>query len=452
MAALSAYNPNGNNYTLFLPNDQAFEKYFTENPNYRSMEELLADKEYSRALARYHIVNSAFNTNDFPFGSLPDTTATGEHLIIAIDTASTRPKINGEAFITRPDIEVLNGYIHIIDKVLEPVTSPVGDWVKQRNQFSIFSDALELTGLMDMIVSDGRYTLLIESNQIFNRKGIFSAQDLINKYSPGNVNYNEADNGLYRFIAYHILDGIYYLDDFEGQVTSYNTHTIYPVRIDGTGLNTRINQGVGVLDSLVSGSGTTLINYINLLYDQSNNQASNGAIHLISHVMELFLPGRSILNFQFHNEPAINLIRNVAAIYEFTPADNLQYIQWTGAKSLSFVKSAQAVPGVWNDDYIILDGNFSMTYAIPRMLPGRYNFYINAHARSELNAMIDIFLDGNQIGGSIDLSSGGTANTPFYTFLIGIVDLMDYAPHTIEVRTVIPGRFMCDRFVFEPIN
>jgi uncharacterized surface protein with fasciclin (FAS1) repeats len=452
MGSLSAYNPYGNNYTLFLPSNDAFEKYFNENPNYKSMEELLADKVYSHTLARYHIVNSAFRTNDFPYGSLPDTTATGELLIIAIDTASSRPKVNGEAFIIRPDIEVLNGFIHVIDKVLEPVTSPVSSWIEQREHFSIFRDALELTGLKELLGSVGRYTLMVETNLVFNAKGIFSVEDLITRYSPDNINFTEADNGLYRFIAYHILDDIFYLDDFEGQVSNYNTLSVYPVRIDGIGLNIRINQGVGVLDTLITGTDTTLINYLSLQYDVSNNQTSNGAIHLINHVMEPFLPVRSVLNFQFHNEPIINAIRNEAAIYEFPQEVNFQYIQWTGSKSLTFVKSPTNISNVFNNDYIILEGNFTMTYHIPKILPGRYNLYITAHATSVANAMVDVILDGKQIGGSIDLSSGGTNNIPFYTFLLGTVDLNEYALHTIGVRTVIPGRFMCDRFTFEPIN
>ena len=450
--ALSAYNPYGNDFTLFLPTDRAFESFLNEHPDYRNIDDLLADNEYSAILTKFHIVNSAFETSDFPFGALPDTTATGDQLIIAIDSLSNRPIINGEAFIMKPDIEVLNGVIHVIDKVLEPITYHITQWGEQRSdRFSVFFDALEVTGLDQLLGNDGRFTLFIESNQVFRKRGIHSVEDLKELYSPNNSNYTEDDNGLYRFIAYHILDDIYYLDDFEGSNMNYNTYSIYPVQIDGQGLNILINQGVGVLDTLINGIDTTFINYIGFQYDQSNNQAKNGAIHLIDQVMELYLPARTTVNNRFHEEPAIRMIRNEPIVKDFTANDNLEYISWTGPEILSYVKTAENISGVWNDDYIRIEGNFTLKYEIPRLLPGRYNFFVAAHANSVENAMIDIRLNGNPVGGSIDLSSGGTSSAPFYRFLIGAIELNEYRTHTIEVRTVIPGRFLCDLFSFEPI-
>jgi uncharacterized surface protein with fasciclin (FAS1) repeats len=450
--ALSAYNPYGNNFTLFLPTDRAFEKFFNDHPDYRNIDDLIADKEYAAILTKYHIVNSAFQTSDFPFGALPDTTATGNQLIIAIDSLSISPVINGEAFIIKPDIEVLNGFIHVIDKVLVPITFQIAQWVEQRqDRFSIFYDALEVTGLDGLLANDGRFTLLLESNQVYHKRGIHSVEDLKELYSPLNSDYTSDDNGLYRFVAYHILDDIYYLDDFEGSNFNYNTYSIFPVKVDGLGLNIRINQGVGILDTLINGIDTTFINYLGFQYDQSNNQANNGSIHLIDQVMELYLPGRTIVNNRFHDEPAIRRIRNEPVVKDFTANDNLEFISWTGPEILSYVKTAENISGVWNDDYIRIAGNFTLRYEIPRLLPGRYNFFVAAHANNIENAMITIRLNGNPVGGNIDLSTGGTSNVPFYRFPIGTVELTEYKTHTIEVRTIIPGRFLCDMFVFEPI-
>ena len=144
--ALSAYNPHGNSYTLFLPDDQAFNKFFEDSKSFSSMADLLADPGYAATLAKYHIVNTALETNDFPFGSLSDTTATGDYLTVAIDTASLQPLINGEASIVTPNIELINGYIHIIDKVLEPITFPVSDWINERSTFSMLRIVFVLTG------------------------------------------------------------------------------------------------------------------------------------------------------------------------------------------------------------------------------------------------------------------------------------------------------------------
>lgn len=452
LQSLSAYNPYGNSYTLFLPDDNAFMKFFESSDAYSSLEDLLANPEYASILARYHIVNSALETNDFPFGSLPDTTATGDFLTVAIDTASLQPLINGEASILIPNIEMINGYIHIIDKVLEPVTFPLSEWITERDNFSIMQQVFVVTGLMNTLSGDGAYTLLLETDDVLRKQGYDAFEDLVEAFSPDRDDYTDPSNGLYRFAAYHILEGIYYLDDFEGTTANYNTMTVYPVRINGETLELKINPGVTVFDTIVEGQDTTLIDYIGLNYERSNNQAMNGAVHLVDQTVELFLPGRSEVINQFHNEPAINTIRNDAGVTEFSESELFEVIHWTGADKLTYVKSGEQINGVWNNDYIILEGSFTMTYTIPKLLPGKYNFYMNAHARDDKNASVNVFLDGIPLGGNLDLSSGGTSSNPYFNFLIGTVDLEEYAEHTIKVSTVIPGEFKCDRFTFQPVK
>jgi len=452
LSSLSAYNPNGNNYTLFLPSEDAFADFFSNNPEYSTLDKLLADNDYASTLALYHIVNTGLLTTDFPFGSLPDTTASGAYLTVAIDTASSLPKINGVAQILIPNIELINGNIHVIDKVLKPITFHIGEWLSEQDRLSILYDALELTGLIDSLNSSRQYTLLAESNQVFNKQDIFSVEDLIAKYSPDNIDFSSEDNGLYRFAAFHLLNGIYYLDDFEGSSALYNTSTIYPVIIDGESLVIKINQGVGNLDTLIHGSDTTIIDYIGFNYESSNNQTLNGAVHLIDNIMELFLPERIQVVNQFYNDPAINDIKNNPAETVFTNPADFTFISWSGVEELIYVKSSEVITGVWNNDYIILDGIFTFSYEIPKLLPGKYKLYVAAHAFDDRNASIRISFDGNDIGGNIDLTSGGISNNPYFNFLVGTLDIDEYSSHVIEVVSLIPGIFKCDRFTLEPVD
>src|SRR6056297_2825040 len=76
--ALNAYNPTGNGFTLFLPTDDAFNAYIKGNKDYATLDELVADNDFVRLLVRYHLVMLSLKTNEFPYGSLPDTTASGD--------------------------------------------------------------------------------------------------------------------------------------------------------------------------------------------------------------------------------------------------------------------------------------------------------------------------------------------------------------------------------------
>lgn len=451
LMSLTAYNPSGDGYTLFLPSDDAFDRFFSESSDYSSMEDLLADPQTAASFALYHILTSGVLTTDFPFGSLPDTTASGDYLTIAIDTASLEPLVNGVAKITDGNIELTNGYVHIIDEVLVPVTYTLAEWILGQEKYSLLGEALQLTGLMDVLSGEAFHTLLAEPDEVFHREGIHSIQDLVDWLSPLDDNFTSEENSLYRFAAYHLIEGVYYLDDFEGRSALYNTNTLYPVDIDGESLVMMVNEGVRNFDTLVSGLDTTIISYIGFNYESSNMQAVNGAVHSIDQVMELFLPERTDVINQFYNEPEINAIRNIAGETLFKDLEDFSYMEWLGTEELLYVKSAEEISGVWNNDYIVLDGSFIFRYEIPRVLPGKYNFYLAAHAFDDANASIQVLFDGDEIGGNIDLTSGGTSNNPYFNFFVATLDFTGYDSHEIELITLIPGTLMLDRFTLEPV-
>jgi uncharacterized surface protein with fasciclin (FAS1) repeats len=121
---LSAYNPIGNGYTLFLPNNDAINQFIGASSQFSSLEELLNNQEYVEVFSRYHVINSEINSNEFPFGAFPEPTLSGDFLtvsfIIAEDTSYY--KINNQAVITKPNIELSNGIIHHVGSALVPVT------------------------------------------------------------------------------------------------------------------------------------------------------------------------------------------------------------------------------------------------------------------------------------------------------------------------------------------
>jgi len=466
--ALNSYNPNGNNFTLFLPTDEAFENYISNHSDYDSFDEILNDLEFAVELVRYHIVMGEIQTSFFPYGALPDSTASGDYLTIGFDFGydtlaneilydSTVYKVNNEAPLVQYDIKLINGYIHVIDMVLEPPVLNSYEWLKKQKGFGIISKAFEITGLKDTMdifrsTESGTtvpnvYTLLVEHDSIYHKNGIYTIDDLIERIvdDPSMSNYQDVDNPLYQYAAYHILENLHFLDAF---ITSnYNTFATFPVRIDA-GLELRINPGKRIYDFIVHGSDTTYIDYIDILYNQSNVLTKNGAIHFIDQMLELSRPRPSVSTFQFTDEePVINKLRNVIGEHPFFTDDEFESIHWEGVDVMHYVKATD-IDGASRNDYIRFDGDFSVEYKIPKVLPATYRVWVRANAQSYQNASIQVFIDGKRLGSNFDLKTGGS---PYSRINVGSVSFSSYSEHTIVIKTLIPGRFEWDYIQFEPL-
>ncbi len=454
--ALTAYNPNGNGYTLFMPNNQAFEKFIQENESYSSFDALLDDHDFSDLLIRYHLVNRSFQTNDFPFGALPDTTYTGDFLTIGFSSTldSTTYKVNNVAPVVESNIELINGYIHVIDEVLKPVAFSSYDWLLQNEDYSILAGALTLTGLADTmgIMTYNRYgervknlyTVLAEPDSIYHKKGIHSLDDLILMYNSPGREYDDVENDLYQFVAYHILENSFFLDEFSG-VNNYNSYANAPVQISAD-YEIRINAGVDTLDILIEESDTIIINYVRLDMVESNILTKNGAIHVLKDVMELFVPARTTATFQFFEEPRIDELKNEPGEHELIDPETLEVLDWTGPESIYYIKSASGIPANSND-YIEIEGNFTLSYTIPQILPGKYTVRIKTQRSNSENATIQVYVDGKRMGSSYDLSSGGN---PYNTFTVGSVEFFGYDEHLVSIESLLPGKLSWDFIQFTP--
>lgn len=462
--ALSSYNPNGRNYTLFLPTNESIDAYIAGNENYSSLDALLSDTDFVRALSRYHVVNRGIATNDFPLGALPDSCLTGDLLIIAYIQGedSTYYMINSQALVEKEDLPMTNGIIHVIDNMLEPITLSGYDWLKNNPDYSIITELIELTGLVDTLgifitgwdgrVLDNTYSLIVEADSIYAKDGYLDVDDVIEKLGNGNTEYTSDENPIYQFTAYHILAQSRFLADLYDGTNNYNTYASLPVQIT-SGIEIRINTGVSNFDSIFSpaDSSYTYIDYLILDVNSSNVQTRNGPIHFVDHVMELFQPKLTRRTFQFYEEPLINSIRNDERRYIFIDNEPFTKIKWYGTEEMAWEKSSSSSESASNRDYIEIDGDFEITYKIPKILPGKYGVQIRVDTqRGRDNATIQVYLDGNKVGGNLNLTTGGlNSNNPYRMKNMGIVEFGKYTEHTVTIRSLIPGRFVWDWIRFE---
>ena len=456
---LSAYNPNGNGYTLFLPSNKAIDNFIKKTEGISSINDILNDREFAAAFGRYHILNMLAQTQDFPFGAFPEPTLSEDYLTVSfiIQPDTSYYKINNQAGITMPNIEVSNGYIHEIETALEPITFTSYGWLEQNSGYSIFKGALELTGTKSMVdfnikVLDNvsPVTMLVESDEVYNQSGIYSVEDLANSISPNDANYTNVNNPLFNYCTYHFLSGGRYINDFEGVSTNYTTLSEIPLNINGLGNDLLINKTKQVFDTIIAGVDTTIIDYIGFLYDESNITTQSGAIHIIDRIMKQVPPSRATVTFEFWEEPLINEFRREPGSYLIEEKESLLNIEWEGVE-LFFTERGAEQTSAWGNDYLEMNGDFKISYVVPKIVQGKYKVFLQAERYNSTNALVEVYIDGKKVSSLVDLSQGGTANNPFQKIELGTIDFKKYESHIVEVVPLIPGRFLWDYISFEPI-
>ena len=459
---LTAYNPHGLGYTLFLPDNAAIDNFIQQsNGRFSSLDDMLKDSLYVYEFCRYHVVNSAIKTNDFPFGALNSLTLSKDYLTVSfvVQPDTSYYLINNMARVVKQNIELSNGYIQGISSALIPITNTTYGWLLLNPGYSIFKAAIDITGLKDTMNLNSKlksensrsYTLLLEHDSVFNKRGIFSISDLEKFISPANTNYSSKNNPLYNFVAYHILKNSNFLDKLYGVATNYDTYSDIPLNINGLGIDIKINPGKESFDTLNQALDTTIINWVGFYYDQSNIVTQSGVIHFINQVLRQVAPSRATQTFEFYEEPLFTTYRLIPNTYVVDDHTALQYVTWSGA-DLSFVRLPQIQPFIaWSNDYVLINGDFSISYTIPALVQGSYTVWLQADAYSTLNAVIEVYIDGKKLGGLFDLSTGGSAAFPFFAFRLGTIEFKNYETHTIEVRSLIPGRFCWDYIQFVPL-
>jgi uncharacterized surface protein with fasciclin (FAS1) repeats len=286
LGALYAYNPYGEDYTLFLPTDEAIDHFIQQNQDYGSFEELLKDTSFIKMLTRYHTVNRKIHADEFPDGALIDTTLTGDRLVIGIHTTGNDRiiKVNNSAPIIKSNLKMTNGYIHVISEVLEQAKISGYDWLQQQDDYSILAEVVRLSGLRSRLWWN-KYTILAEHDSIYRRNGIHTVEDLIGRIANPGMALNNRENPFYMFAAHHFLGGEFYLNDFNWGNNKPTTLANKPLTIY-VGLEIKINPGVDTYRFKISDSGDAKwLDYISPIWENCNILTRTGPVHSISEVL-----------------------------------------------------------------------------------------------------------------------------------------------------------------------
>ena len=149
MDQLSAYG----HYTLFLPDNNAVQKYLTEERQ-MTFEELLSNGALCDTIARTHLLPEIYLTSDMPTGVLPTQNMMQRNIEVLQSNDEEGHGIvivnkNAKIFFsqTHQNDTVANGVVHRVDAVVTNQSSGVAALVESDPYIKTYTEALKLTEL-----------------------------------------------------------------------------------------------------------------------------------------------------------------------------------------------------------------------------------------------------------------------------------------------------------------
>ena len=376
-------------YTCFAPSNSGVKTYL-QRIGAATVD--AADLNTLKDMVKLHLLGDTVYTGSFTDGKLPVITMYGQFLVTAVknDGGVSSYIVNRQASVSKSNIRVGNGVIHVIDNVLLPATKTIAKQLEEKPEFSIFVQALQATGyftLLNTVNPDTSlrwYTVFAETNQALADSGFASFAALRTKYSQTGNPLLEHDS-LNMYVAYHITKNIKFL----GDIISVSVHaTLLPQEVVSVKL---INQEVVLNEDVFNG---VLEKGITLDRPKSDNAASNGVWHFAkAHFMVKYRKPTAL----YWDVSAFEEIMKLPAYYKkanynftrATEADNPikdHYWGWgslAGTNTLSYLYSASSTVSNYsvNNDVNMLPLGLPSRpvwweMKTPPIIKGRYKVWI----------------------------------------------------------------------------
>lgn len=426
-------------FTLFLPTDEALIAYCKEH-GVNSVLDL--DAKTQTDLVYNHLVANEILAGDIGLGAIRDTNALGDYIVTEFQ--GTDIVLNKQSKIIDQDVKTANGYVHVIDHVIDPLTLSVYDKLEPNASYSLFVEGLKRTGLKDTLQINSfiynkatgktartRYTIFAVPDTLFHRMGINTIDQLIAKYTndPGSIKI--LNNGFYRYMEYHCLKETYYLSSFSSGTANY------PILSSDNNVSITIDT-----DYKINLDATTK-KYTSFYVEQSNIPAKNGAIHTINSLLPVIEPLPVAFTF------------DTTDYFDMKQGDYFgdHYMKWPGTVGLTqFAKIKFAGDylqyyykinhNLRNDDCLNMNGFFWVEITTPKIMKGKYRITANLW-----NNWIDyiVYVDGKKMN---TISKTAPANSTTWAE----VNFDTTAEHTIKVVNISWGILFWDTVVFTPIR
>ncbi|HMR19469.1 MAG TPA: DUF5108 domain-containing protein, partial [Sphingobacterium sp.] len=342
----------------------------------------------------------------------------------------------------------------------------------------LFREAVEATGLDEMlnrVYTDAvdqngepiqqrfKYTAFAVSNSTFAAEGIQSLQDLVQKLGVAvGSDYKDTANGLYQYMAYHIL----------AQQRSYADLGKFPELAESMNLET---MATNELMKVSNGPSELVINadvesgdYISFV--EYNIIAKNGVVHEVNNWMPIFLPERVPVIWEFTDYPdvAANVTNfqksDLGAQYNKTfTANELSSVRWqsvpeTRSDALIY-RNNRSNDGAWytgslNWDHfrVTLGESGWIEFKTPTIVRGKYKVTFSwvSPVSSSNSGVCSFILDNRELYPRLVISN--TASDRKQTQVLGEVDFPETVPHTLRILSLDGRLIILDHIRFDPID
>lgn len=426
-------------YTVFAPNNEAMFAFY-KLKNVSSLEDF--SDSFMKELIGTHIVGFEISTNEMGLGALSKTNAIGDYLVTEFDGSYII--ISKFSKIIKRNIRTANGYIHVIDRVLDPVTKDIFSVISADPSYKIFTEGLELTGIKDTLqlisfpygkkIAHTQFTILAVADSIYNRYGIYDIGDLIKWCGANPDSLTSMNNPFYRYIEYHCLSGSYYLSDLNtGIYRVLSGQNLMSFEID---TDYKINP-----DSKTK-------KYTGFIIPASNTPAKNGALHAINDILPITEPEPARVMFETTDFFDMKQGDYYGKHYErfYDGKNDFAKIHWEGDYLQYYYRGSEE--DFLKHDCVRMEGWWTISITFPSVVKGKYNIFI-CQSYFPIVTNCVAYIDGVMTPYIYKGPYGGTGGIGGLQ-KIGEVDFPTTAEHTITLRNIASGSLFWDYVIFDP--
>jgi uncharacterized surface protein with fasciclin (FAS1) repeats len=427
-------------YTVMIPNNEAMFAYYEQKKVSSLMD---FDEQFRLNLAKNHIIANEIPSGDIGLGAIRDTNALGDFLITEFQGSDII--LNKYSKIIDRDIRLANGYAHVIERVIDPVTKDIFTVIDEDPSYKIFAEGLKLTGIKDTLqeitfpygnsIARNRFTVLAVADTIYKRYGINNVDSLISWCGANPDSLTYINNSFYRYMEYHCLTGTHYLSDF---ITK-----LYPILSHDNFVSMTITN-----DYKINNSPKTQ-EYTGFNIPASNTPSKNGALHAINDLLPVIEPEPSSVTFETTDFFDIKQGDYFGAYYKrfFDGEKTFSKIKWVGDFLMYYYKRSES--SNLNYDCLEMMGWWSVSVTFPKVMKGRYTVSIFQPAWDDVTNCV-AELDGVATPYTYYGRAGFGAKGNWQK--IADADFKTTDEHTITLRNISYGSLFWDAVRFDPVK
>lgn len=434
-------------FTCFVCDNQAVAAYL-QSKGLSSVDEL--DDKTAAYLMSYHIIPGNKYDHTAFTGKLTDSTASGDYLTVkpGAEGGINSIYVNDYALIVQKDMETINGILHRLDRMLDPIIVTLVDVIHKNDRYSIFSEALDSCGFNGLLSSRNRMvgvitirdykTVFVVSDSVFNANHIFSYADLKAAYP---------DTTLREFMGYHIINSNSDFGELGTFITSPKTNR-------KNVLTYAKNQLISVVDKgseIILNDGSEEVRLVSGHYDM---QGYNGYVHEIDKLMNVAEPEPALVIWQFSDiidcqilplyKQWSDALNQKSYNLDF---ENLQQVRWeTVPASTSVGKYQLRSDNNMDNDYFL----FSLGYVgwiefdLPVLAKGKYDVSISRKVYNNGRGTCYFYFDEKKNSATISCATGSKP------FKADSQEFTIQGPHKIRFTAYQPGTMDMDYITFTP--